>query len=777
MEYDNNLISKDTYISIIQKILNTNEFEFIDWKVGTTYKKHLNAECTIKLNQESKVTNLNFFIKFKTGHKSEIDWKDKIEVKFYKTLNGEQRWVPRMYDYIQNQCLILEDLSTRGYMVSEMIDFDFNHCIVALKTIARLHAYGFKKLHNNQYSGLSEKSFGNGTFNNWFNRSVDLLSKILDLTQNDNELKKNFRSTCKSLYDILTNEKYPKSLCHTKLLRKNIMFKYDNEKKPICSCLINFQSISALLPTVDVFMFLYANTSSKFRECHLFELTEYYYKELSEQLEKYQLKAYHIFNKIDFESTCIDMVNFGRIICLIKTIFQETKMNDKLSHSENPFDYILHNQIDDILHELVLKHNKKMPSKMLEEIQEISTTGNITKELCFKLIKEKFKSDVVLEKFSCYFPNTRSGYLGSHKTLSIDIINSDLQPVNVKYFVKFLPEEPGQLELLELFNGFKREIITYKEIFETLKKLGVQIDTISPSCHVVGHNFILVDLLVDYKTVHKYKMFDYKHLNTMYKSLARLHAGSIIWEEKLTEQEGKRMLISEKYSGLFVECMYNNPSILKGVRNGISVVNNHLLKMIDPFSLEQKLQKLCEKIPHFTTASSNYRNVLNHGDLWSSNIMFEYSEDNEPIHCRFVDFQMGRYLPQSHDVMCSLYLTTSSEVREKHKLKLLTNYYSYFKAELQEHDIDCDSIITFEEFLQSCEEMEPFAMQQKAGYYHFIMQTAEYEKEYLASPELQNRYFIQSDRSDMIIRNCVNDIYRELILDSHIPLLNYLKTL
>ncbi|XP_044728537.1 uncharacterized protein LOC123292074 [Chrysoperla carnea] len=571
----------------------------------------------------------------------------------------------------------MEDLMSTGYGLSKLITLDYDHCTIALKTIARMHAYGFTNKYNTKFSEMTEKISENKSLASWFNESVDILTTALETMPNSKDINNTFKKYCESLYKSFTSEKYPKSLCHNQLLRKNLMFRYNKYNKPLCCRFINFQSISLSLPTIDIFTFLYSNTTSEFREKHLFELTNYYYNELY------------------------------------------------------------------IIEELSDEYYKQMLLEIFHEIQEISIQRNISKELCMKLINDSCEGyKINIKSFACTPISGKSGFLGSHSILHINA-NIDDELTKIHFFVKFLPTEPGQMFFLNIIQGFIREALIYKEIFQIMTSLKINVNTIIANCYMVCSNALVFDLLEEYRVLPKIKMFDYKHVEIMFKSLAKLHAASVILEEKLTERDGECFILGEKYRNIFFEFMYQNGKIVTAMPMGIILVNDLLLNLMDRKCLKKKLDTLLEKLPYYTTASSKYRNF-------------------------------GRYLPQSHDVMCALHQTTTIETRQKHKLQLQTQYYKYFKKELQEHDINCEDVITFEEFLESCEEMEPFALLQTARNFQFWMMSPEYEKEYFSNPELQNR-FNDGDVFDLISRNLHTKAYREIMQDTHGPLLEYLK--
>lgn len=73
-------------------------------------------------------------------------------------------------------------------------------------------------------------------------------------------------------------------------------------------------------------------------------------------------------------------------------------------------------------------------------------------------------------------------------------------------------------------------------------------------------------------------------------------------------------------------------------------------------------------------------NVLNHGDLWANNIMFQYNGDGSLNETYFIDLQMSRYGSPAQDLIYFLLSSTSLDIKLKH--------FDYFISYYHRHLID-----------------------------------------------------------------------------------------
>lgn len=73
-------------------------------------------------------------------------------------------------------------------------------------------------------------------------------------------------------------------------------------------------------------------------------------------------------------------------------------------------------------------------------------------------------------------------------------------------------------------------------------------------------------------------------------------------------------------------------------------------------------------------ANPEFFNVLNHGDSWSNNILFKYSDDGKLEDCLFVDFQNTNYGSPAQDLLYFIISSTQVDIKVA-KFEYLIHYY------------------------------------------------------------------------------------------------------
>lgn len=130
-----------------------------------------------------------------------------------------------------------------------------------------------------------------------------------------------------------------------------------------------------------------------------------------------------------------------------------------------------------------------------------------------------------------------------------------------------------------------------------------------------------------------------------------------------------------------------------------SVAINLAVALADELGLDSSnIRRASERVFDTSAPSKTKRNVVSHGDIWSSNMVFDGND-----RCYLVDFQLTRYSPLAHDLMQLLYLCTSREFRQKHERRMIEYYYQVLIETLELNDFKGD-MISFEEVLQGAEE-------------------------------------------------------------------------
>lgn len=92
--------------------------------------------------------------------------------------------------------------------------------------------------------------------------------------------------------------------------------------------------------------------------------------------------------------------------------------------------------------------------------------------------------------------------------------------------------------------------------------------------------------------------------------------------------------------------------------------------------------------------------TLNHGDLWTNNMLFKYNDNSEPEDIRCLDYQLNRYASPAMDFLYMIFTCSTHEMREKYYDKLLKEYHDSLSNCLKEFGSDVQKLFPFEAFLE-----------------------------------------------------------------------------
>lgn len=210
-----------------------------------------------------------------------------------------------------------------------------------------------------------------------------------------------------------------------------------------------------------------------------------------------------------------------------------------------------------------------------------------------------------------------------------------------------------------------------------------------------------------YKLRCKFKRFDLAHTLQALDALARFHISSIIYEESQSTDLQRNYTLHEDFKSYLDEAGYRETSpwfleCMNGAWNSIKSFSKYQVKEMK--LIESQWRKVWFTALRLSSYSCKYRNVICHRDLWNNNILFQYTELEEPNDCVFVDFQAIRYQPPAGDVMLLLCCNLDQKFREDNLEFFLNFYYEKIKQLAFEHKIEIDNIITKRDFLISCNE-------------------------------------------------------------------------
>ncbi|XP_073842806.1 uncharacterized protein [Musca autumnalis] len=229
--------------------------------------------------------------------------------------------------------------------------------------------------------------------------------------------------------------------------------------------------------------------------------------------------------------------------------------------------------------------------------------------------------------------------------------------------------------------GMYRQIIPAFEEMYRSKGVPVRFGAKSYDLPTINKEYILLEDLTrrGFRNVKRQNCLDMDHCRSVLKKIAQLHAASAVWVEKngifsdlfsrgMVREEGKVLLGGMFNSGL--------QHLLKTTQQMKSCEKFYpeLKKYADTFMVEIFKQ---------TARDDNSFNVLNHGDCWSNNIMFQYGDQGELKETYFVDLQLPSYGSPAQDLLYFILSSAQLDLKIKHFDEMIRYYHENLIANLK----------------------------------------------------------------------------------------------
>uniref|UniRef100_A0A0A1XJK5 Hemoglobin subunit alpha-2 n=1 Tax=Zeugodacus cucurbitae TaxID=28588 RepID=A0A0A1XJK5_ZEUCU len=322
-------------------------------------------------------------------------------------------------------------------------------------------------------------------------------------------------------------------------------------------------------------------------------------------------------------------------------------------------------------------------------------------ELFVELLQKNIPNFKCIKNFSAKASqDAGDNYATLMASVNIDAELEDGKSQPISYMIK-LPIDTLQ-NVLNNNNIFDTESTMYKDVIPEMEKLysdaGVEVkfspqyyDIETPSeCGVI----LMEDLRPrNFKNANRLEGFDMEHTKCALKKLAQWHAASAVRVEvkgeypqkvcvglftedflKMMEQLGKSM------TPLYLEC--------------VRVYEGHE-EYYD--SLKRNRENFVQEFAPLLKADPNEFNVLNHGDFWANNIMFQHDDAGKVKETYFVDFQCVRYGSPVNDLYTVLLSSTSLDVKLK--------YFDYFVKYYHDNLIECLKLLKYPKKLPTLKEI------------------------------------------------------------------------
>lgn len=285
--------------------------------------------------------------------------------------------------------------------------------------------------------------------------------------------------------------------------------------------------------------------------------------------------------------------------------------------------------------DLILSHVtvKKIIEKKTDHLGNIINLMDLTPKLIFlKSSNRKWNKYAIIEfNYHSIVQNL------NHQILRIFLKIRHIKNVN------------NQFSLIKAIGLFYREIEIYSCVFKKILKTEDE-DIVPQFFHTENDAILIIEDMKskNYRKINKMRALDISHCIVVLKCLARFHARSIIYHQKL-ETTFPLIGYTKHYSN--TEKMFiNQPESYLRVhfsKIGYNLSDAfHLIKELE--TLEYKKFKILflEMVGKFFDIVSNPNfskfRVLCHSDLVASNLLFRYNEINEPVTCCFINFQFTK---------------------------------------------------------------------------------------------------------------------------------------
>lgn len=279
-----------------------------------------------------------------------------------------------------------------------------------------------------------------------------------------------------------------------------------------------------------------------------------------------------------------------------------------------------------------------------------------------------------------------------------------------------------------------------------------------------------------YQTLPKHVDLNIHHIKMALRSLAGFHAANIIYERLELRPEG--VSIGDAHGDALFESSYSrdNHWCMTGIR-ALETVALHRTKYgfgsnYERLIKENFVERICEIFDMLDSTDAKIPHVCCHRDLWKNNLMYRLADDNEPLHCLLIDFQICRYLPLTLDVIICILLPSRDHTKVD---ECLSFYYEHLAEELQRYDIHIEEILPWNVFEVSCKLFKLVPLVQQGLFWSLTHLPEEYLVDLLTNNEAEYTNIVMKNRDDVVLEFMAkDDYYRETMTETVERLIEYL---
>ncbi|CAH1406802.1 unnamed protein product [Nezara viridula] len=303
-------------------------------------------------------------------------------------------------------------------------------------------------------------------------------------------------------------------------------------------------------------------------------------------------------------------------------------------------------------------------------------------EVVLKKLEKESRIATILDLQSVSALPKGENYTSTIIRITLKVVLGNGRLAKKSFIMKQLITKGGSGDLVKEINAAKLESQIYSVVHKEMTYLMEEFEDTDETlwCKFIHYdphlsNIVLEDLKASgYSLVPRQKGLDLDHAILVLNSLGRYHGMA-----KVLEQRG--IISKENYTPyvFFTNVKYIKSFSYASILNLSNVMQKYWgpeweetakkLKTIpfDPFVNKMLSMGSVNTETNFT--------VLNHGDVWSNNMMFKYDFQNRPIAMKFLDYQIPHYSTPCIDVTYFMYLGTQPAVRRSNYELLVKTYH------------------------------------------------------------------------------------------------------
>lgn len=307
----------------------------------------------------------------------------------------------------------------------------------------------------------------------------------------------------------------------------------------------------------------------------------------------------------------------------------------------------------------------------------------LTEEYVEKKLRVYFKNDTLNLKKLTIKPATANGenYASVMTRISVEYITKDSKDNQSATFLlktTFADKDPAA-HLLINYGIYTREIDMYEKILPRLADIvknelhdSRKLFAATVCVDRERDSIMFEDLSLErYKVACRVKKLDLEHTYLVLEKLADFHAAGAV--------------LAQRQPGIF-EKNYDRGFFNKHVRGYEPIMKNILKALSRTLDLspdlkeryQAKIDRLIDNVMDYGERSTSVAPgdfvTLAHGDIWTTNVMFQYDDEGHPVNAIFIDFQFSVWNSPAID----LHYFFSTSIHENLRLERQTELVQFY---------------------------------------------------------------------------------------------------